>query len=123
MKTKIIAALLGVSLFAYASAGQASAQFFGGYGNGRHDLSPHGHTVQTPFGGYSYYGNGLHDLRPHGHTISPYSGVTSYNNGIFRSTQSYNGFPGYGGFGGYRGSYGNGGGYGSHHHSSRFGGW
>ena len=58
------------------------------YGNGGHDFQPHGHNVQTPFGGYSYYGNGDHDYRPHVNTVTPY-GVTGYSNGLFRSTQSY----------------------------------
>ena len=58
------------------------------YGNGGHDLAPHMHNVQVPFGGFSYYGNGAHDLRPHAHTETPY-GVTSYNGGFFSNTQSY----------------------------------
>ncbi len=115
MKTKLLGFALGLGLAAFAAAPSASAQFPhgrgghggpggpfaqpAGFGNGQHDLQPHWHTTQTPFGGYSYYGNGLHDLRQHGHTVSPFNGVTSYSNGPFRSTQSYNGFPG--GFGGY----------------------
>lgn len=58
------------------------------YGNGGHDLDPHWHTKQTPYGNYSYYGNGRHDLRPHGHVETPY-GITSYSNRRFSSTQSY----------------------------------
>ena len=115
MRTKLIAGAFGLGLFAFIGAGQVSAQHshYAGYGNGAHDLSPHWHTTQTPFGGYSYYGNGRHDLRPHDHTVSPFGGVQSYSNGPFRSTQSYNGFPGgfsYGG--GYPGGFGYGGGFG-----------
>jgi hypothetical protein len=94
MRFKLIATALGLGLFAFVGTGRVSAQYYGGYGNGNHDLSPHWHTTQTPFGGYSYYGNGFHDLRPHDHTADPFNGVTSYSNGPFRSTQSYNGFPG-----------------------------
>jgi hypothetical protein len=116
VKTKFIGFALGIGLAAFAAAPTASAQFHhghgghggpggpfaqpAGFGNGQHDLQPHWHTTQTPFGNSAWYGNGLHDLRPHGHTVSPFNGVTSYSNGPFRSTQSYNGFPG-GGYGGY----------------------
>ena len=57
------------------------------YGNGGHDLQPHMHTRQTPFGSYSYYGMGQHDFRPHGHVETPY-GITGSSNGRFSSTQS-----------------------------------
>jgi len=111
MRTKLFAvvAALGASAFVFAPTASAQHRQYAGYGNGNHDLSPHWHTTQTPFGSYSYYGNGRHDLRPHDHTVSPFGGVQSYSNGPFRATQSYNGFPGYspfpgyGGYGGYRG--------------------
>lgn len=144
MKTKLFGVALGLGLLGFGLAPTASAQHnhapgqhhapqpqppqYAGYGNGAHDLDPHWHTKQTPFGNYAYFGNGRHDLRPHDHTVSPHTGVTSYSNGPFRSTQSYNGFPG--GYGGYRGGYGNGFGgspygYGGQQRgfSFRFGGW
>ncbi len=58
------------------------------YGNGGHDVAPHGHTRQGLFGSSSYYGTGRHDYRPHGHVQTPY-GITGYSNGFFNSTQSY----------------------------------
>ena len=61
---------------------------FSYYGNGGHDLAPHWHTRQTPFGASAYYGLGRHDFRPHGHVQTPY-GITGYSNGLFNSTQSY----------------------------------
>jgi len=102
MKSKLIAAALGLGLF-LAGPGRASAQYYGGYGNGGHDLAPHGHTTQTPYGNYSYYGNGQHDLSSHEHSVSPYGGVQSYSYTPFSSTQSYNGYPSYGS--GYSSSY------------------
>ena len=112
MRTKLFAVAVALGVYAFALASPASAQYpqYAGYGNGSHDLSPHWHTTQTPFGGYSYYGNGRHDLRRHDHTVSPFGGVQSYSNGPFRSTQSYNGFPGYSPFPSY-GGYGSGNGF------------
>ena len=54
------------------------------YGNGGHDLAPHWHTRQTPFGPVQWFGNGRHDLRPHGHTVTPY-GIESHNSWRTRS--------------------------------------
>jgi hypothetical protein len=57
---------------------------YGYYGNGGHDLAPHWHTRQTPYGEVRWYGNGRHDLRPHGHRVTPY-GIESYNSPRTRS--------------------------------------
>src|SRR4051794_39241930 len=54
---------------AYYGAGSyyGSGGYYGGgygipsfnyYGNGGHDLQPHWHTTQTPFGSFGWYGNG-----------------------------------------------------------------
>lgn len=67
------------------SGGGYGIPSYGYYGNGGHDLQPHRHTRQTPFGTRSWSGNGAHDLRPHGHTVTPY-GIESYNG---RRTRSY----------------------------------
>jgi hypothetical protein len=50
---------------------------------------------------YRYFGNGVHDLVPHGHRVSPWGGVRSYSFTPLGPTQSYNGFPGY--YGGHYG--------------------
>ncbi len=107
MRTKLLAVALGVGVLAFLGTGRASAQHYAGYGNGGHDLAPHGHQTYTPFGSMSYYGNGFHDLRQHGHSVSPFGGVNSYGYTPFGPTTSYNGFPG--GYGaGYGGGYGGG---------------
>ena len=105
MRSKLIATALGLGLFAFVGPGRASARYYGGCGNGNRDLSPHWHTTQTRFGGYTYFGNGLHDIRPHGHTAAPFNGVTSYSHGPFRLTQGYDGLAGYSGFGSYHSGY------------------
>jgi hypothetical protein len=116
MRSFILAGGLALAGLAFAGANPAQAhdppRGFGGYGNGRHDLSPHWHKTYTPYGPVIWYGNGPHDLRPHGHSVSPWGGVRSYHNTPFGPTKSYNGFPGYSPYpGGYYGGYGGYGGY------------
>lgn len=68
---------------------------FSYYGNGGHDLQPHWHTTQTPFGWFAWYGNGAHDLQPHEHTHSPYGGYRGYSPSPFGgvTTSYYNSTP------------------------------
>jgi hypothetical protein len=110
MRSFILAGGLALAVLAFAGANPAQAhdpRGFGGYGNGRHDLSPHWHKTYTPYGPVIWYGNGPHDLMPHNHSVSPWGGVRSYHNTPFGPTKSYNGFPGYSPYpGGYYGGYG-----------------
>ena len=63
---------------------------FGSYfGNGGHDLQPHLHATQTPYGQNLWYGNGPHDLAPHQHSITPWS-YQSYSNTGAGPTTSFN---------------------------------
>ena len=68
---------------------------FGSYfGNGGHDLQPHLHATQTPFGQNLWYGNGPHDLAPHQHSVTPWSYQSYSNTGAgpttsFSSPQPY----------------------------------
>ena len=63
---------------------------FGSYfGNGGHDLQPHWHATQTPFGQNLWYGNGPHDLAPHQHSVTPWS-YQSYSNTGAGPTTSFN---------------------------------
>ena len=63
---------------------------FGSYfGNGGHDLQPHLHATQTPFGQNLWYGNGPHDLAPHQHSVTPWS-YQSYSNTGAGPTTSFN---------------------------------
>lgn len=110
MRKFLIAGALGVAVLAFAAPSAAEAheprgRGFGYYGNGNHDLVPHWHKTQTPFGSVRWYGNGLHDLMPHGHSVSPWGGVRSYSDTPFGPTKSYNGFPSFGGYGSYYGGY------------------
>ena len=112
MRSFLFAAALGLGALAFAGPGDAQAHDPRGYrpnhssfGNGRHDLTPHWHQTQTPYGSYYWYGNGLHDYLPHQHSVSPWSGIRSYSITPFGPTTSYNGFPGYGGYRGYGGYY------------------
>lgn len=104
----LLFSMIGAAAITLAGAGTASAQPFGYryFGNGGHDLSPHGHMTLTPYGPTYWYGNGVHDLMPHNHRVGPFGGVRSYSYTPFGPTKSYNGFPGYGGYGGYYGGFG-----------------
>ena len=111
MRAFIRAAILGVAVLGFGTAGKVEAHppggFYAGYGNGLHDYAPHWHRTYTPFGPTYSYGNGLHDSLPHNHSISPWGGVRSYGVTPFGPTKSYNGFPSYGGYyGGYAQPYG-----------------
>ena len=65
------------------------------FGNGGHDLQPHGHVTQTPYGQYSWYGNGPHDLTPHQHSRNPWSYQGYSNTGAGPTTSFYNQQPTY----------------------------
>jgi hypothetical protein len=93
----MLTAVLTVAGMGFTAVGTAQAHephgFPGGYGNGPHDLVPHWHRTNTPFGRVFWYGNGLHDYVPHHHSVSPWGGVRSYGITPFGPTKSYNGFP------------------------------
>ena len=65
------------------------------FGNGGHDLQPHWHVTQTPFGQQSWYGNGPHDLVPHQHSQTPWSYQGYSNTGAGPTTSFYNQQPYY----------------------------
>ncbi len=96
----LISATLGLAALSFATFGTAQARphrhhHHGHYGVGRHDLTPHWHQTQTPFGNVYWYGNGLHDLVPHHHSHNRWGGVRSYSYTPFGRTKSYNGYPSY----------------------------
>ena len=97
----LVAAVVGFGAVGTAQAGPRDhghhGPRYGYFGNGAHDLVPHGHQTRTPFGPVYWYGNGVHDVVPHGHRVSPWGGVRSYSYTPFGPTKSYNGFPAYGG--------------------------
>jgi hypothetical protein len=96
MRAFIVAAVLGLVGLGIA-AGTADAhgrvRFYGGFGNGYHDVVPHWHRTDTPLGSVYWYGNGVHDYLPHHHSVSPWGGVRSYSITPFGPTTSYNGYP------------------------------
>ena len=65
------------------------------YGNGGHDLQPHGHVTQTPYGPSTWYGTGPHDLVPHQHSRTPWSYQGFSNTGAGPTTSFYNQQPTY----------------------------
>lgn len=111
MRAFILAAVVGIGALAFAG-GKAEAHgprgHYAGYGVGRHDLRPHWHRTDTPFGSVHWYGTGRHDYLPHHHRVTPY-GVRSYSYTPFGPTTSYHrpryhgGY--YGGYGSYYGGY------------------
>jgi hypothetical protein len=106
MRKFLVAAVFGLAALGFAGVDSAQAHpKKGGHGGrGWHDVTPHWHKTQTPFGSYYWYGNGRHDLRPHRHSYTPWGGLRSYSYTPFGRTTSYHGYPGfygypYGGFG------------------------
>ena len=79
----------------YGYGGGGGGQFGSYFGNGGHDLQPHGHVTQTPFGQYSWYGNGPHDRVPHQHSQTPWSYQGYSNTGAGPTTSFYNQQPNY----------------------------
>lgn len=87
----------------YGNRGYGGGGYGGGYGggsgsyfgNGGHDLQPHGHVTQTPYGQSSWYGNGPHDLVPHQHSRTPWSYQGYSNTGAGPTTSFYNQQPYY----------------------------
>lgn len=86
----------GYSYGGYSGYGNGYGNGYGSYyGNGGHDLQPHGHVTQNPFGQYSWYGNGPHDLAPHQHSQTPWSYQGFSNTGAGPTTSYYNQQPYY----------------------------
>lgn len=92
----------GYGGYSYGGGGGYGGYGYGGgnrsgsyFGNGGHDLQPHGHVTQTPYGQYSWYGNGPHDLVPHQHSRTPWSYQGYSNTGAGPTTSFYNQQPYY----------------------------
>ena len=83
LSAALVAAFVGFGALGTAQAGPGHpghhGPHYGYFGNGAHDLAPHGHKTLTPFGPTYWYGNGLHDLLPHDHRVSPWGGVRRYS--------------------------------------------
>lgn len=86
----------GYGGYGYGGGGGGGWGSYGSYfGNGGHDLQPHLHVTQTPFGQSAWYGNGPHDLVPHQHSRTPWSYQGYSNTGAGQTTSFYNPQPYY----------------------------
>ena len=66
MRACLFSTIAGVAALAVLAAAPAGVRAHEGYfGNGGHDVTPHWHQTQTPYGPTYWYGMGSHDFRPH----------------------------------------------------------
>jgi hypothetical protein len=79
----------------YGGGGYGGGGYGSYFGNGGHDLQPHLHATQTPYGTSMWYGNGPHDLAPHQHSKTPWSYQGYSNTGSGPTTSFYNQQPTY----------------------------